>query len=301
MLRVHAFGLALGALLAASLSAQASTKWEDLDAAQKTAARTSQPIFMAVIMAGMGGPDVNFDKLRERTAKDEDAAIFVKATVNIGRLDMADGMAGGSGWTQNPELVEKYGPLGTCAVFAPGAKKPLWRQESGITRDDVFKNAREAWDAWRKELEALEREAKENKDAKKDPDYHARRAEAWAKGKDGAKATGSMDEAIKLLKKADKADSRIETWTLRAANIALDCGDAAGALARFTEFLKDFKEAGAENRARAEYGRACAMLDTGDPKGALKALEGIKDPPKDIQDGMAATREKATKKAEGKK
>lgn len=283
-------------LLLCGTALAAQDEWKSLADAKKLAADSDKPLFLVAVLDAPEMADPVFKKLRSRARADEDFKIFVGAKVNIFKADPNAAQYGGTSHGTDPVLVEKYGDMSTVSVYAPGANTPLWRLKAGAHKEDVFKQAREAYENWRKDIDELEQQMKDDKELKKDADALWKLGEAWAKGGSAKRALDYCDDALKIVRKADKADRRIEKWVLRCAEIALSCEEYADAAKRFTAFLKEFKAS--ERRSEALLGKTEAQIGANDMKGALKTLEDIKaDAPPEVLERAKQLREKATKGA----
>jgi hypothetical protein len=258
-------------LLAGSVYA---ADWDSFENAQKNSVKLDKPIFLAVMMSVQGYPDNAYGKLTERAANDEDAKAFVTASVNVGQLSMSDANAGGTGYVSNKEKVAKYGRSGSCSVYVPGASRPLWTMDGAFSKEDVFKQAKKAYDAWRTRLDEIETLVKADKELKKDIDTLLELSQVWADGFVAKPALENLDDAVKLIKKADKADARLEELALRRAEIQLDCGMYAEANKGFADFMKDYEAS--ESMPAAKLGYAKAMIGEGNNEGALKQLRLLK-------------------------
>lgn len=295
MARISCFLMpALVLLCGSGLAAQ--DEWKSLEEAKKLAAASDKPVFLVSVLDTPELADPVFKKLRTRARADEDFKIFVSAKINVFKLDPNAAQNGGTSHGTDPVLVEKYGDMSTVSVYAPGANTPLWRLNAGAHKDDIFKQAREAYEKWRKDVDELEQQMKDDKELKKDPEALWKLGEAWARGGSAERALDNLDDALKLVRKADKADRRIEKWALRCAEVALSCEEYADAAKRFTAFLKEFKDS--ESRNEAVLGKTAALIGANNFKGALKTLEDIKaDAPPEILDRARKLHEKATKGA----
>jgi hypothetical protein len=251
----------------------AGNTWNALEDAQKVSAKSGKPVFLLTILAGPYAPDATYTKLREKAQKDENAGLFVLGTINIYQLDMKSAKGGGSPYGQNDKLAKKWGGSTTVSVLAPGAKRPLWQLEGGGGKDDIFKQAAEAYKDWNKEVTELEAKLKKNRDLKKDPDRLLKLSRAWADGYVADKAVDYLDDAFKLVKKADKKDPRLEELDLRRADILLDCESWKDAASEYAAFLKHHKES--KSLGKAHIGRARALAGSGDTDAAVKELEAL--------------------------
>jgi tetratricopeptide (TPR) repeat protein len=151
----------------------------------------------------------------------------------------------------------------------------MWADPTGAGKADVFKLAHEAYKGWHDQVEALEKAMKDDRDLRKDAVALHKLAEAWAKGLVSEPALKNIDAAIKTVKKENKADERIELWSMRAAEIALACGENSEALRRYTLFKREFKES--KRAETAQLGIAKAHLAAQDYKAALAAAEAVSD------------------------
>ncbi|MCC7509594.1 MAG: hypothetical protein IT464_09480 [Planctomycetes bacterium] len=285
---------ALLLICGAALTAQ--DEWKSLEDAKKVAATSDKPVFLVSVLDTPELADPVFKKLRSRARADEDFKVFVGARVNVFKLDPNAAQYGGTSHGTDPVLVEKYGDMSTVSVYAPGANTALWRLKAGAHKEDIFKQAREAYEKWRKEIDELEQQMKDDKELKKDPEALWKLGEAWARGGSAKRALDNLDDALKIVRKADKADRRIEKWMLRCAEVALSCEEYADAAKRFTAFLKEFRAS--ERRNEALLGKTEAQIGANDMKGARKTLEDIKpDAPPEILDRAKKLHEKATKAA----
>jgi tetratricopeptide (TPR) repeat protein len=269
-------------LLAGGLFA-AERSFETLENAQKAAAKSNRGIFL-ILYAIVPGDTTNA-QMQFTAAIKEDKAIaelaenFELATVNCFNLAHRDNQC------VDPELARAYGWPCTVSLYAPGAVKHMWRKE--MSHDDVngrkehskadiqatLKEAADVYVEFTKTLANLDAKVKENKDLKSDIDTQLAYAEAWAKALVALKARPYFDEAIKLIKKADKTDARIEALTLRAAEVEYASGAYAEAEKAFNGFAKTFKDSDKVWHAKIMAARALAM--GGDVGGGKAALEKI--------------------------
>jgi tetratricopeptide (TPR) repeat protein len=269
--------LLAGGLLAAERS------FDTLDNAQKAAAKSNHGIFL-ICYAIVPGDKTN-SKMQFTAAINEDEAIaklaeaFELATVNCFDLGYRNNQC------VDPNIAAAYGWPCTVSLYAPGATKHMWRKElshddtSGRkehSKEDIQTTLKEAADIYvdfTKTLADLDTKMKANKDLKADIDTQIAYAEGWAKGMLAAKARPYFDEAIKLIRKTDKADARIEALTLRAAEVEYAGGAYAEAEKSFNGFAKTFKDSNKAWHAKVMAARALAM--GGDVGGGKAALEKI--------------------------
>jgi tetratricopeptide (TPR) repeat protein len=258
-------------IIASTLTAQAS--FSGFDDAVKAAKSSNKPVFLVVIATGPRYPDQVYDDLAKRAETDEDAKAFELARVNIASITPTQSGKGRVNYDE--AAVERFGGQGACSVYAPGATKAMWADPAGASKANVFKLALEAYKGWHDPVEALEKAMKDDRDLRKNAVALHKLAEAWAKGLVSEPALKNLDAAIKAVKKESKTDERIELWSMRAAEIALACGDNPEALRRYTLFKREYKDS-----ARAEMvqvGIAKAHLAAQDYKAALAAAEAVSD------------------------
>ena len=255
------------------LSAGGKTKWQNAAKAQSSSAKSKKPVLLLSILSGPNKKDDRLTALKAVIESDPEIAMqagtFELGFANVYMMDLLGFKNGGSIYGTNPDKVAKYGRVGTVSVYAPGAVKPLFRTFSG--KDGaIFKQAREAYDAWRKPLRDLQARLKADKSLKKDADTQIELAEACAKGFVYAKARTYFEAAVKLIKKADKKDPRIAKLTYRAAQVDLESNAFDEAYVSFGKFAKGFKKSPLAIEAR--LGQAKALFGSGDAGGAKKLL-----------------------------
>jgi hypothetical protein len=177
-------------------------------------------------------------------------------------------------------------------VVAPGAVKPLWKLLLGAGKDDVFKQAQQAYSVWHNPVEKAEKELKDNRELRKDPATLAKLAKLWASGFASTQAIKQLDEAIKLLPREERTGAQAQEWSLLAASIAVDSLDWGVAAKRAKEFLDEFKQSKLCDAAR--LARAAALVNLGEKVGALKELDAISEgAPKEVREAAAKLRETA--------
>ncbi len=272
----------------------AASGWIDLQDAAKSAARSDKPVFAVVISDGPARQDPFLPVMKELAGSDADSRQFILATINLyekykpGPNDPPNHAS----YRRNPALLEAYGGVRTCHMFAPGALKPIWTFDDGMKSGELFGLARKAYEDWRKPLDEVAESMKNNRELRRDPDTLAKLAELWATGHAVPPALNALTDAIKQARRDDKADPRIEKWSLRAADIAYAGRYFAEAAKHYQDFDKAFKES--PQRFNARLGRAKALFAAGDNPGAIKALEEIgEDAPAEVTDEAAKLAEQA--------
>lgn len=261
----------------------ADRKFETLENAQKAAAKSNRGIFLilyAIVPGDTTNAEMQFTAaIKEDKAIAELAENFELATVNCFNLAHRDNQC------VDPALAKAYGWPCTVSLYAPAATKHMWRKE--LSHDDVngrkehskadiqatLKDAADVYVEFSKTLADLDAKVKENKDLKSDVDTQLAYAEAWAKAMVAAKARAYFDEAIKLIKKADKEDARIESLSLRAAEVEYASGAYAEAEKSFNAYAKTYKDSDKAWHAKVMAAKALAM--GGDVGGGKAALEKI--------------------------
>jgi tetratricopeptide (TPR) repeat protein len=277
--------LLLVAMCGSAFAAERS--FDSLANAQKAAAKSNRGIFV-ICYAVVPGDSTNA-QIQFTAAINEDEAIakladnFELAIVNCFSLAHAK-----DNQCVDPALAKAYGWPCTVSLYAPGAVKHMWRKE--MSHDDIngrkehskadiqatLKEAADIYVDFNKTLADLDAKVKENKDLKADIDTQLAYAEAWAKALVAPKARAYFAEAIKLIKKADKEDTRIESLTLRAAEVEYAGGAYAEAEKAFNGFAKAFKDSDKAWHAKVMAAKALAMGgDTDAGKAALEKL--VKD------------------------
>jgi hypothetical protein len=182
-------------------------------------------------------------------------------------------------------------------VFAPGGVRPIWSLENGTSQEDVFAQAAKGYENWRAPINALEKEMKDDRELRKDPDTLEKLAELWATGFAVSRAVAILEEATKLARKKSPRDSRIEKWALRIADISYDGRYFTEAAQRYRDFGKAFSESA--DRFKARLGVAKSLLASDDKAGALKAVAEIgEDAPAEIAEAAKKVAEEASKPAE---
>lgn len=254
-LLMGAVGLA-ACLCAAEAIAGDAPQWASYVTAEKNAVASAKPIFVYAGYVVPGEePDPQYTQLRNAAANDEqgklDAACFELAFVST--VSGFYSPQPKSDYT-NKEVVAQFGANGTASVFVPGATRPLWRGQIQ-TACSTLREAKQAYDAWKTELDNLKKTTGQD-DGKDDPLAHLALAEAWAKAHKGAEASGAMEKAIKLMKKANKDDPAIETATLRRADMLLDAMMWKEAEAAFVSFQKSFRASASYYNAKLGQLRA---------------------------------------------
>ena len=272
----------IGMLFATGLSAE--RKFDTLENAGKAAARSGKGIFVlcyAIVPGDKTNSQMQFtDAINSDEAIAANADKFELAYVNVFSMAHAQ-----DNQCVDPALADVYGWPCTVSIYAPGATKFMWRKE--MSHDDVkgrkehskediaaaMKEGTDTFVDFSTRIADLEAKLKEDKDLKNDPDTQILLAEAWAKGYVAAKVREHFDEAIKLIKKADQTDSRIESQSLRACEIEYECEAYAAAAKSFAAFAKSFKDS--DKTWHAKIMAAKAQAKGGDDKGGKAALEKI--------------------------
>lgn len=280
-------------------------KFDTLENAQKAAAASGKAVFLicfAVVPGDKTNANMQFTAaIKEDKAIAELAANFELAMVNCFSLAHAR-----TNQCVNPALADKFGWPCTASVYGPGATRHLWRKS--MSRDDTKRRAehgkseisatlKEALAAWREiraGIDAVEAKFKEDKNLRADPDTLSQVAEAWAKAHSASNARKWFDEAIKAARKADKNDPRIETLTLRAAKVELECEAWAAAAKAFADFHRTFKNS--EHAQSARVSEAIAVgkssdADKGKARTMLQAILKDKKAASVAEEARAALRE----------
>lgn len=282
-------------LLFALAGNAAAAEWPALEDARKNSARDDKPMFALVISTGPHRQDENYPVLRNRAPKDEDARGFLLCTVNLyeeySPTD-AEKAQGHRPYRKNAKLEAVYGGVGACCVIAPGAIKPLWKLLLGAGKDDVFKQARQAYANWHDPIAKAEKELKDNRELRKDPAALVKLAKLWTTGFASTTAIKQIDDAVKLLPREQRSGAQAEEWLLLAASSAVDGLDWAVAARRAKEFLDEFKQS--THRDTTRLLRATALSNLGDTDGAMKELDAISESAsKEVQEAAAKLRETA--------
>jgi tetratricopeptide (TPR) repeat protein len=272
-----------GALVFALAGFCAAQKFDTFEAAQKAAVTSNKPVLMVAYFACPGQTDAL--ALISKALKADDSLAATAQKFQLACADLYDREAYPANNGFNPALEKKFGTPCTASLYAPGASKHLWRKQ--LTREVVMQDttlsdaqikaaldeAMKAWDDFQKPIADLEAQAKEDKKLKADPEFQLKLAEAWAKGFAVAKARDAYNEAIKLIRKEDKTDARIESLTLRISEFEFECEAWVDAEKSFGDFAAKFKDSAQANHARVMQYRA--MAHGGNPEGAKAGLEKL--------------------------
>ena len=261
----------------------AAQKFDTFDAAHKDALASGKPVLMVAYFACPGQTDSL--ALISKAIKADDALAATTQKFQLACADLYDREAYPANNGFNPALEKKFGTPCTASVYAPGASRHLWRkqltqevvmQDTNLTDAQIktaLDEAVKAWDDFQKPIADLDAQAKEDKKLKADPEFQLKLAEAWGKGFAVAKAREAYNEAIKLIRKADKTDARIETLTLRISEFEFECEAWAEAEKSFADFATKFKDSTQINHARVMQYRA--MAHGGNHEGAKAGLEKL--------------------------
>jgi hypothetical protein len=261
----------------------AAQKFDTFEAAQKAALTSNKPVLMVAYFACPGQTDAL--ALINKAIKADDALAATAQKFQLACADLYDREAYPANNGFNPALEKKFGTPCTASVYAPGAAKHLWRKQ--LTQEVVMQDtkltdaqikaaldeAMKNWDDFQKPIADLEAQAKEDKKLKAEPEFQLKLAEAWAKGFAVTNARDAYNEAIKLIRKADKTDARIETLTLRISEFEFESEAWTDAEKSFGDFAAKFKESAQANHARVMQYRA--MAHGGNPEGAKAGLEKL--------------------------
>ena len=265
--------------------AAAQSPWTPLEDVRKQSLASDKPVFVLVISNGPQRQDAYLPFVRKHAESDTDATIFVKATVNLYEEytpTPEEKARGHLNYRKNAELESIYGGVTDCAVIAPGGLRPLWKLKDGAKAGDMFKHARKAYEEWRKDVDALEKEARDDHVKRKDAAFTLKLAEAWAAGHASQQACRHFDQALKMLAAEDRAGKQGEDISLRAAKAALDGLDFADAQKRYRAFLVSYKSS--TRKAEAQLGRAQALVGSGELDAAKKEIDAIaEDAPDDVR------------------
>jgi len=214
------------------------SKFKDYDAAFKAAQKSGKPLFVLSYMLypvkSSDNPD-NKAEFDAALAADKEMSAEA-AKFELGAVNVYSNAAGYNNQFVDSSQTTKHGWPCTVRVYFPGSKKHVF--EKSLTKygmgsptpnlskeaaSEVLKEAVVAVDKLAAPVNEILKSIKDDKALKKDVDTQLKLVAVYEACFQAVEARAAYDTAIKLIKKADKEDSRIADLTFAAAEFEAKC------------------------------------------------------------------------------